>query len=453
MYIFRRLATRKAAFVLLLAIVNREPYLSCMLPRPKTSYHPYLLVAFYLNCLPVDLLQRIPRSTRHEWSNKDQVALYGHEWYLENKQLFGTLQEVAASKQLLRVNRALLRVIALKRFVERYQDRIKGNIFQITEVVINTIHKITEVIGCKATLKYMDRSYGWYLQLRRKLRCPSSLFSLCRIKYPGQLLLKEINVIRSYCTDSRYLLWPLASIYHQICRDGAAFFTISTFYKYVALLALKRRALRHRRKNHHIGIRAQAPLQILHADTTVFTTADNRKSYIHLVQDNYSRTILSYRVAESCKAENTFANLETVLEKHLLPAGITSCMLLTDDGSENAGPVRSLVESMLSPRLTHLIAQRDIEFSNSMIEAVNKHLKYRFLYHQYIPDHAALIKYIEQAIEDYNNRPHNVLNGLTPLEVLNEKFFDKDACQQQMLLARTARITENKKNKCCSYSF
>jgi len=95
-----------------------------------------------------------------------QIALCGHEWYLENKQLFGTLQEVAASKKLLRVNRALL--------------------------VLNTIHKISEVIGYRTTLKYPNRSFGWHLQLRTKLRCSSSLFSLCRLKYPGQLLLKEI---------------------------------------------------------------------------------------------------------------------------------------------------------------------------------------------------------------------------------------------------------------------
>jgi hypothetical protein len=221
-------------------------------------------------------------------------------------------------------------VIALKRFMDRYQDRIKGNIFQITEVVLNTIHKISEAIGCKATLKYLDRSYGWHLRLRRKQHCSSSPFSLCRTKYPGQLLLKEINVIRAYCTDSQYVLWPLASIYHQIRRDGAAFFTISTFYKYVSLMGFKRRCVRHRRKNHQVGIRASAPLQILHADTTVFTTADNRKSYIHLVQDNYSRMILGYKVADSCKAENTFAILEAVLEKYLIPSGIDSCMVLTD---------------------------------------------------------------------------------------------------------------------------
>src|SRR5258708_33146575 len=266
-------------------------------------------------------------------------------------------------------------------------------------------------------------------------------------------MIREINIIKAYCSDSRLLLWPLASVYHQIRRDKATFFTISTFYKYVSLLGLKRTAARHRRKNHDTGIRAHAPLQILHADATVFRTADNRKSYIHLIQDNYSRASLGYTVAESCKAENTFENLDAVLQTYLIPSGISSSLLFTDDGPENAGPVRNLIANAVSPTITHLIAQRDIDFSNSMIEAVNKQLKYRFLYHHPIVDHTALIKYLQQAVQDYNNRPHNILNGLTPLEVLDGKTFDKDACQQQLALARNARITETKKVQCCYYSF
>jgi hypothetical protein len=158
-------------------------------------------------------------------------------------------------------------------------------------------------------------------------------------------------------------------------------------------------------------------------------------------------------MAESCTAGNTFSNLESVLQKYLIPSGITTCMLLTDDGSENAGPVKKLIKCTMSPCLTHLIAQRDIQFSNSMIEAVNKQLKYRFLYHQHIPDHSALVKYLQQAVEDYNSRPHDVLNGLTPFEVLEEKIFDKDGCQQAMAHTRNTRISENKKHTCCYYSF
>jgi len=99
------------------------------------------------------------------------------------------------------------------------------------------------------------------------------------------------------------------------------------------------------------------------------------------------------------------------------------------------------------------VAQRDIEFSNSMIEAANKNLKYCFLYHKNIADFNSLCQYLPQAIEDYNNRPHDVLSGLTPLEVLNGKTIDKISSSHQMQTAKAVRISENKQQKCCSYSF
>jgi putative transposase len=429
-------------------------YLHPVMPlRSKTSYHPHLLIAFYLHSLPTDWLNRIPWSTRHEWSHKDQTALYGYDWAMQNQSLFDTLREVSTSRKLLRINRALLRIIALKRFIARHHARLTENIPPVRDVVLHTIYKITTALPLKSVLKYLQQSYSWYLQLQKKQRCRSSLFSLCRIKHPGQLLLKEIHVIKSYCSDMQFLHWPLASVYHQILRDRVAAFNISTFYKYVSLLGLKRKGPAHRRKNHQTGIRASAPLQLLHADMTIFRTADNKKHYIYLVQDNYSRAILSYRVADSCKAQLTFENLHEVLRNYLIPSGVSSCTLLTDDGSENAGPVKKWISGSLHPSLTHLIAQRDIEFSNSMIEAANKQLKYRFLYHHHIADGEALNSYIQQAVQEYNNRPHDVLNGLTPLEVLHGQPFDQQAARQQMVLSQKNRIEQNKVSKCCFYSF
>ena len=264
---------------------------------------------------------------------------------------------------------------------------------------------------------------------------------------------RELNAIVAYCNDARFLHWPLSAVYHQLRRDGVAAFTLSTFYKYVSLLHLKRTRATKRRKNHHTGIRATAPLQILHADSTVFKTADNHKNYIYLIQDNFSRTILGYRVATECKARFSFDNLAAVRQQYLIPAGIESCQFITDDGPENASPVKELVVQATGPVITHLIAQCDIEFSNSMIEAANKQLKYRSFYHQHIPDHEALVQYVREAVQEYNNRPHHVLDGLTPLEVLNGSTYDKSVDQQQVRLAKTIRITENKTAKCCNYSF
>lgn len=172
----------------------------------------------------------------------------------------------------------------------------------------------------------------------------------------------------------------------------------------------------HRRKNHAAGIRATAPLNLIHADVTVFKTADNIKAYIYMVQDNFSRTILQYTVAPDCKAVTMMELLRTVHTKHLQNTAIESCQLMTDDGSENFGLVQDFLRLAHNPALNHIVAQRDVEFSNSMIEAANKNLKYRFLYHKNIADFKSLCNYVKQAVEDYNNRPHDVLNGSHPLK-------------------------------------
>ena len=424
-----------------------------MIIRTKQSYHPFIVVAFYLRILPDKLLTQIPRSTLYEWQHKSVIELFGYDWYCQNQHYFDTLQKVAASSQLLKVNRALLRIIAIQRFLKKHQSHIRQMIFNAAGTALNNIWKSQEVLGLNMTLKLLDLTQQQYWQLKQKLRCSRSLLNLCIPKHPTQLLLKEVNSIKKYCEDTRFTHWPLASIYHQVIRDGAARFHISTFYKYVGLLKLKRLLPKHRRKNHSTGIRATVPLQLLHADVTVFRTVDNVKAYIFLVQDNFSRAILQYAARLDCKAATMMELVSIVHAKYLQPAAINFCQLMTDDGSENFGPVQDFLLSAESPTLQHIVAQRDVEFSNSMIEAANKNLKYRFLYHKHITDFSSLCQWLPQAIEDYNNRPHDVLSGLTPLEVLSGKTIDKISSSRQMQTAKTVRIAENKKQKCCSYSF
>ena len=65
----------------------------------------------------------------------------------------------------------------------------------------------------------------------------------------------------------------------------------------------------------------------------------------------------------------------------------------------------------------------------------------------------ALVKYVEQAINDYNNRPQHVLCGLTPLEVLQGQIPSPHIHTTQIQQAKANRLTENKKIKCCYHSF
>lgn len=108
---------------------------------PKQSYHPYLILAFYLNCLPNEWQQLIPRSTLHDWKHKDTTRLFGHDWYLQNKHLFRTLELVANNKKLLQLNSALLRAIALSRFMQQYVTCLQQKKTNIQRVVIEIFKK------------------------------------------------------------------------------------------------------------------------------------------------------------------------------------------------------------------------------------------------------------------------------------------------------------------------
>ena len=88
-----------------------------------------------------------------------------------------------------------------------------------------------------------------------------------------------------------------------------------------------------------------------------------------------------------------------------------------------------------------------------MIEAANKQLKYRFLYHHHIADYDSLVKHVEQAVNDYNNRPHHALHGLTPNEVLQGAIPNPHAFASNIQQSKANRFIENKKNKCCYHSF
>lgn len=76
-----------------------------------------------------------------------------------------------------------------------------------------------------------------------------------------------------------------------------------------------------------------------------------------------------------------------------------------------------------------LIARVDVTFSNSMIEAVNKILKYRYLFRTSIPDLERLQDAVSSAVNDYNARPHYALRCLTPDEAYRGETFDEAGYQ------------------------
>ena len=120
-----------------------------------------------------------------------------------------------------------------------------------------------------------------------------------------------------------------------------------------------------------------------------------------------------------------------------------------DGGSENNNTIMDTFCSSLENPIKKLVALKHIRFSNSMVEAVNKIVKYRFLYNVSLPDFNSLKKYLEKAIPLYNNvMPHGAIGGIPPVDVLNGKSIDKYNVKEKLENARKLRIIENRKANC-----
>jgi putative transposase len=121
--------------------------------------------------------------------------------------------------------------------------------------------------------------------------------------------------------------------------------------------------------------------------------------------------------------------------------------LLQDDGMENKGKLGG-VDKQAGLLWKKLIAQLDIIQSNSMVEATNKILKYRFLYPKQVANTDELIIVLKNAVRSYNQIPNTHLYGFTSNEVLVGALPDKHHFKSQIALGIKQRLTENQNFPC-----
>ena len=181
------------------------------------------------------------------------------------------------------------------------------------------------------------------------------------------------------------------------------------------------------------------------ADVTIFKTADGIKHYIHILMDHFSKKILGYSIEKS----NSGKAIRNLLQNAYIKYKPTETMFLTDGGCENINSdVASLLKSLLNP-IIHRVAQKDVVFSNSMIEAFNKTLKYEFLYPRTINTGTGLIKIIDKAIPIYNNdRPQWSLDSNTPSETFSGIPMDFSKNKASFDGQKSLRLAQNKENNC-----
>ena len=127
---------------------------------------------------------------------------------------------------------------------------------------------------------------------------------------------------------------------------------------------------------------------------------------------------------------------------------LQTASLKTDGGGENHNMlVEDFLTNIEAPVIIKLHALKEVKFSNSAVEAVNKIIK-RYL-RKKLPDTLdQLIQCLKEIINDYNTvRPHGSLLGLTPMECYTSENVNLDF-KEQKLNAKKDRIIQNKSINC-----
>ncbi len=198
-----------------------------------------------------------------------------------------------------------------------------------------------------------------------------------------------------------------------------------------------------------LGIRAASPCQIWHVDLTILRLQDGTTAFIQAIIDNASRYVLAFHVADGYGGLRTKTLLKRALTVANRAGDLFKPNVLCDSGTEN---LNALVDSLIEAEsIERTVAQVDIAQSNSMIEALFRQLKHRWLFTNPLPDLATARRLTTAYVRDHNElMPHYAHAGATPMEVFNRAWSEQDRLllQRATQSAHLKRATESRATAC-----
>jgi transposase InsO family protein len=422
-----------------------------MSDRAPQRYHRYdtaLICLFALGkeqLVPDHLRALVPHSTASSWRKRDVDALVGGELRALHEEALDLHQLLARHQRLRRT------VIVLARVWANISDAILPTLHkqkQHFERVADAVQQLFTIMPRARAFRVAGLSSSAFHDRLAQIRtaCGISPLQRCFKRHPLQLALREVEQIKALHRDPGFACWPGCSLYFEGLQRRSLHIARSTYYKYVKLLGLKRPRLKPQRKT--AGLRASKPNEYLHIDTT-FWPIHQGKAAVVFVSDNFSKAILGSQAATSKHAVHVAEALRqaiaTIQFHH--PENIQTT-LVADGGSENHNAlVDGLLASVSHPLISKVIALKDVVFSNSSIEGVNRIFKQYLRY--YAPTTLASVQRVmELFIHDYGSRrPHGSLNGLRPIDLYIDPTLSSDQ-GRQIQHARSIRIQENMALNC-----
>jgi len=416
----------------------------------KKAYCTEIALQVKWGILDEEQRKRIPKSTQYYWGKKNFSNFVGYESMFTDEKM-QLVKNFLSNKTLLNAAKGLFFVFSTWTSMTSNMRGLKTLVRKNMESIVKTIDLVIPLMGLKHVCKLFKISQNQYYAWKRRVVCGLSPLNECVKRNSLSISPSEVKVIEQFVQDEQYKDYPLVTVFYKMIRQEKAFMSLTTFYKYAKLFgnSVVRKLFKPKQKT---GIRAAKPKEIIHADVCVYRPLDHTKCFIYFIVDNFSRMILGWKISIEYKSSIMLDNLRNVYVTYLLEKEDPVAVLMVDDGIENKGHVSTAIENR-EIKLNKLIAQKDIHFSNSTIEAVNKIMKYNFLFRQDLYDFKHVQRFLETAVEDYNNRPHSALFGLTPYEVFHGRAPDKTLFKSQMEHAKIIRKAENRSLSCDNCAF
>lgn len=310
-------------------------------------------------------------------------------------------------------------------------------------VLLRAIDRAGKVLPLNAALRIArlssSRYHSWCsaeagCDLNDQFSCPRVV--------PTRLTPKEVASIQEMVESEDHRHMSLRGLALHAQRIGKVFVSPSTWYRLVRISGWRRPRNRVYPAKPKIGIRAKAPGELLHLDVTIIKLLDGTRAYLHAVIDNYSRRILSWTLEDRLGSGGTCQILREAAVQLIQRSGETT--VVADSGSEN---VNGEVDDVLrDEELTRVLAQVEVTFSNSLIEAFWRSLKHSWIYLHTLDNSTALGRLVEFYVTAHNEvMPHAAFDGQTPDEMY---FGTGRAVPAELATAReTAREERMKVNR------
>ena len=388
----------------------------------------------------------IPRSNIARWKQESDDKYQLCEINKVLKKEVELIKRINQSSRIKRINESYFKLADTFHQIISQVKGIKSVIKIQKELIVNAIEQVKQSISINEALKVFNISRSTFENYKSIVihQCEPSYFNWCVRRFSNQILSCEINTIKKYMTDVNYKFWSKSSVYLKAVRDGELQCGITTFYKYCRLLGFNNRPLK-RKSDDYRPLKTSKPNQVWCADVTVFKTLNKKKYHIHFLIDHYSKMILGHRIENSSSGIAIKSLIQNASEKYK-PERL---QFLTDGGSENINNnVSGFIDSSDVP-INHIIAQKDVVFSNSMVEALNKVIKHQFLFHKDITSRKQLTKVLDEVVTTYNTiRPQMNLGGNTPIETFQGTPISINQYLKGLEEQKVIRRQENRKNAC-----